>query len=622
MHDGGARCRGPAVRWVAVALVVLGLSGAYAAEHLGYYEDVEGTVPLEQVPDAPFTPVERGVARGYGDLATVHWFEVRVVPDVAERWYLLHLRPHHVDDVRLYELRGGGLRHVETVGMYADAVSDPRNPGLAGFVLEPGPAPATYFVAISTRDSMAVSMQVLGASEARRVFLRTAVLSIAYVALALAAIFATVASFAFHRDPIFLAFAVAQAVWLASFTLLEGYPVFGSVWGAPVGPAFDVSIPLATLAANLFHGTVFARYGTRRFAAWGFGPWAATSAVAATLVAAGFVTAGLQVNGVAVVATPFVQLIGAASLLERHPRPNGVIVAYAVLGLVTLGWVGSLVGATQPSPLTEWAPLAYGISTLALMFSIVVQFEREAYARLHEAERQVQAWRARRDAERRARAQRVEVLDAIDHDVRNAFGVIGMNVPWSGLPPKARSRSEAAFHAVEQGLDRMRQLEARADQAADEGPWERRYVVAGLRELVMQRYATSDAVAVTGDRSLAVRVDPYAFENAFGELLDNAAKYAAPGTRPAVSVQRRPGAGSGATWIASVCVSNDVSHDAALDVERVFDRHYRGDHGASLPGEGMGLGVARSFVHRLGGTIEVTFEKGVFEVWIRLPAEA
>jgi signal transduction histidine kinase len=607
---------------VGVALVLLTLSGAYAAEHLGYYDDVEGTVPLEQVPDAPFTPVERGVARGYGDLATVHWFEVHVVPDVTERWHLLHLRPHHVDDVRLYELRGGGLRHVETIGMYADAVSDPRNPGLAGFVLEPGPAPTTYYVAISTRDSMAVSMQVLGASEARTVFLRTVVLSIAYVALAAAAIFATVASFAFHRDPIFLAFAVAQAVWLASFTLLEGYPVFGSVWGAPVGPAFDVSIPLATLAANLFHGTVFARYGTRRFAAWGFGPWAATSAVAATLVAAGFVTAGLQVNGVAVVATPFVQLIGAALLLERHPRPNGVIVAYAVLGLVTLGWVGSLVGATQPSPLTEWAPLAYGISTLALMFSIVVQFEREAYARLHEAERQVQAWRARRDAERRARAQRVEVLDAIDHDVRNAFGVIGMNVPWSGLPPKARSRSEAAFHAVEQGLERMRRLEEKADEAADEGPWERRYVVASLRELVTQRYATSDAVAVTGDRSLAVRVDPYAFENAFGELLDNAVKYATSGMRPAVSVQRLPGAGSGATWIASVCVSNDVSHDAALDVERVFDRHYRGDHGASLPGEGMGLGVARSFVHRLGGTIEVTFEKGVFEVWIRLPAEA
>ena len=622
MDDEGTSRRSWAVRWLGVAVVVLALSSAWAAEHLGYYEDAEGTVPLAQVPDLPFTPLDRGVAQGYGGVTTVHWFEVHVGAATTEPWRLLHLRPHHVDEVRLYEQTDGTLRHVRTTGMYAAGGSDPRNPGLAGFVLDAEATPTTYYVAVSTRDSMALSFRVLGASQARAVFLRTVLPAAAYVALVLAAIVATLASFALHRDALFLAFAAAQVAWLTSFVLLEGYPLFGASWSGLGGPAFDHTIPLATLMANVFHATVFMRYGVNRFVVWGFGLVVATSAVAMAWVAAGFVTLGLQMNGVAVVVTPFLQVIGAVGLLGRRPRPNGVIAAYATLALVTLGWVGSLVGATQPTLLTEWAPLAYGVSTIVLMFAIVVGFERDTHARLREAERLVEGWRTRREAEQRAGAKRVEVLDAIEHEVRNAFGVIGMNVPWSTLPPKARSRSEGAFHAVEQGLDRMRRLEVGTGDAAVEEGRERRYLVASLRELVVRRLGTPDAAAVTGDRSVAVRVDAYAFDSAFGELLANAGKYAAPTTRPAVSVQRVRGVGPAAASFASVRVRNDVPRGVTLDVDAVFERQYRGELDEALPGEGMGLALARTFVHRMGGTIGATLEKGVFEVWIRLPADA
>ena len=94
-----------------------------------------------------------------------------------------------------------------------------------------------------------------------------------------------------------------------------------------------------------------------------------------------------------------------------------------------------------------------------------------------------------------------------------------------------------------------------------------------------------------------VMLDPVLFEQVLFNLLDNAAKYAPPGT--AVTLR---GARDGARVHLDVLDEGDGIPEA--DRERIFDKFYRvraGDR--KRAGTGLGLAICRGFMEAMGGTI-------------------
>ena len=100
--------------------------------------------------------------------------------------------------------------------------------------------------------------------------------------------------------------------------------------------------------------------------------------------------------------------------------------------------------------------------------------------------------------------------------------------------------------------------------------------------------------------------DRLAIEQIFGNLLDNASKYLAPG-RPGVIAVRGRSVGP----LAIFEVEDNGRGIAPGDHERVFELFRRSGQ-QDVPGEGIGLAYVRQLVYRLGGTIglESTFGKG------------
>ena len=100
--------------------------------------------------------------------------------------------------------------------------------------------------------------------------------------------------------------------------------------------------------------------------------------------------------------------------------------------------------------------------------------------------------------------------------------------------------------------------------------------------------------------------DRLAIEQVFGNLLDNAAKYLAPG-RPGVITERGTATGP----LAIFEVEDNGRGIAPGDHERVFELFRRSGQ-QDVPGEGIGLAYVRQLVYRLGGTIELdsTFGEG------------
>jgi two-component system sensor histidine kinase KdpD len=95
-----------------------------------------------------------------------------------------------------------------------------------------------------------------------------------------------------------------------------------------------------------------------------------------------------------------------------------------------------------------------------------------------------------------------------------------------------------------------------------------------------------------------LRLDPILFEQVLFNLLDNAAKYAPPGSRIDVHA-RRDGD------VVAIEVIDEGPGIPPGDLERVFDKFYRAQaQDRRRAGTGLGLAICRGFIEAQGGRIE------------------
>src|SRR6266851_2554713 len=139
----------------------------------------------------------------------------------------------------------------------------------------------------------------------------------------------------------------------------------------------------------------------------------------------------------------------------------------------------------------------------------------------------------------------------------------------------------------------------------------------------LARVATGFGQATPSHRVLAHLPTPLPAINAdldrlgqvMNNLLSNAARYSAPGTAIRITgVEVEDGV--------EIQVADQGPGVAPEDCERIFEKFYRGKHGATLAvrGTGLGLAVARQLVEAHGGQIGVRSSLGQGSTfWVRLP---
>jgi two-component system sensor histidine kinase KdpD len=115
-----------------------------------------------------------------------------------------------------------------------------------------------------------------------------------------------------------------------------------------------------------------------------------------------------------------------------------------------------------------------------------------------------------------------------------------------------------------------------------------------------------------------LELDAVLFEQVLFNLLDNAAKYAPPGTTISIRSVRDK------DWV-SLQILDEGDGIPAEELESVFDKFYRvqkGDH--VRPGTGLGLAISRGFVEAMHGTISAAnrSDRSGAVLTIRLPIPA
>jgi signal transduction histidine kinase len=105
------------------------------------------------------------------------------------------------------------------------------------------------------------------------------------------------------------------------------------------------------------------------------------------------------------------------------------------------------------------------------------------------------------------------------------------------------------------------------------------------------------------ERGCWVDGDEVKLERALANLLGNAIKFSPPGSKVSVAVDR----GVDHAMVAVSDQGPGISGDARA---RIFEVFHREEHTAHLPGQGLGLFIAKQVVESHGGTIGVNSEPG------------
>ena len=268
-------------------------------------------------------------------------------------------------------------------------------------------------------------------------------------------------------------------------------------------------------------------------------------------------------------------------------------------------------------PALTYSPLKMGVKPIGVMVSSSQDIERgtsEAIAglvalALERARflREVSHTEALRQSDELKSA----LLASVSHDLRTpltairaaADSLLDETITWD------RTASHEFHSIISEEVNRLTRLvqnllEMARIEAGELKLSKRWEAVSEIFNNVMVRCATSlrnhRVTLEPEDSQLMVRADSRLIAEALVNLVENAAKYSPPGTE--ISISARPENGE-----LIVAVKDQGVGIAPDEVNRVFDKFYRGVHlpGKQTSGTGMGLSIAKGIIEAHGGRIWV-----------------
>ena len=213
------------------------------------------------------------------------------------------------------------------------------------------------------------------------------------------------------------------------------------------------------------------------------------------------------------------------------------------------------------------------------------------------------------EAARRSEQLRTAVLDALAHDIKTPLTAIraassgllevGSLAPAQNelvtlIDNEAGRLDEITNRLL--GMARLDEKEVRVNRASI-----RLDLLVRLTVAAFEGRAADHAINATGlSDNITVSGDEQLLRMGLAQLIDNAIKYSAPQSGIAIRAERR-----GTDIVLSV--SNQGALIPASDLERIFERFYRGSGTSQhVPGTGLGLSITRKIAAAHSGRVWAT----------------
>ncbi len=287
----------------------------------------------------------------------------------------------------------------------------------------------------------------------------------------------------------------------------------------------------------------------------------------------------------------------AAEWCQAHDTETGTgtatlpSVPWRFFPLRSHGVVAGVLGARAAAP--PPAPIVQTLATLADQTALALERARLAMQT------------ARTEAHEDSQKLRNALLSSLSHDLRTPLTAIrGAAETLSSLGEQLDSATRAdLLAAITQDAARMGKFLGNITDMArvESGVLDikrERLALEAVAEAAIARTpgALYTAVNIAPDAT-HVRADPTLLEQVLVNLLENAVKYAPPGSRISISAQRQ----GNDVWLS---VADEGVGIPPAELQAVFDSFFRASRGDRVaPGTGLGLAIAKAFTEAMGGRI-------------------
>ncbi len=621
-------------RYLALLLIILSLMPAFCgaradsavpvllqAPYAGWLRDPAGQLTIDDVAarDSEFQPLEGALSRGH--TRDVYWLRLSLSPaQVAANDYWLILPPPLLDDVRIFSWQADESRWSERRGGNALPFNVRENAyrSVAFPLLDGGAAPV-FYLRVASSGPLAVAPQLWPASALHVAMDRTTLMAGGFLGVMAATALINLLGWLVTRRDIYGLFALFVACSALRWAGLDGLISQHFSPDNAVLPRLidDVLLGAQTVTGSLCQIRLLRLAG--RFP---------------------FILRYYQLGGVAtgllVMLTPWIGYFGELSTLMFFcllPAPLLSIPAYArlwregelsgrLISLVlplhflvmwpailgNLGWLPFL------PVFAHAARVAVLPVVLALHISIALQ-TREAERARDAARHQVAQVQAASERERRAREEREYFLAMIAHEVRTPVAVIDAAAHSLRLLDEHKGDPDlraGRYENIRNAVARMRTLMELAEteerlQAGGSAINPGLLDLAGISRDALASFgaAISERVAITAPETQpSIEGDARLLYFALLNMIDNAAKYADPGTPIRIDIGASHDSDTGRRgvhWRIRDC--GPGIPESKADV--IFDKYLRLDESSSQPGLGLGLALAREIVAKHAGYLRL-----------------
>lgn len=603
--------------------LVANLGGAYAfdidrTDHLVSAEvffDGSSTMDINALESAVFRAFNRRPLRGYTAGAT--WFRLVVRPAPEGQTLFLRIRPNNRNHFTLFtpdDREPGGWRTSRT-GNLVDWQDRPSFSLGLGFPIQPLGI-TTYYLRLETLANRSVDIDVLTQAEAARQQIASNLSHFTYLFLILLVVVWGLYASSNMRDRLLLLFALSHSMYFVLAIMSWGY-VDALVPDSTIGTDFFYWVVLlTTTVAFSFHFRMISIFGLSRAVRLALTSVIALNAVAIGLMWMGSLTLALSVNNLAILL--LAPLLFVASLLQREsqgiPRKSIRLIYYGLLLLSVFFhltpvfgieifplWIDHRTGPGYSSQLLQ-GYLNFGMVS-ALLFGhflhargrfLLAQSQAIAIA-LNVAEAEV-VWQ-------KDLLKKQEAFTAmLTHELKNPLASIRLTVDalGSGDQRDISSRLSRINNALKD-IDALVEHCVLVD-SIEQGLVQLYLVDLDPKQFVLDTLAkfplAQQASIIIPQNLPTITTDERLLDFALSNLLENAFKYTVNHTSVQLSVSADPDS-EGVIFE----VSNLLFPGSQPDLNKIFDKYFRGAHTNGRRGTGLGLFLVRWIASRMGGSV-------------------
>jgi signal transduction histidine kinase len=588
-----------------------------------YAEDVSGTLDFEKAQKLPFQPFIGAFAKGYSH--STFWIRLKIEPQGAKapskvlgNSIVLRIRPPYLREIEVFDPKTPTTHRRLSGDLHPSSGDEYRSFNL-NFVLETMDASREIYIRLKTSSSTmsffeAYHLYDLQEADQNQTIFFSIYLFFLFVTFVLAVIF-----YRIDRDCLFAAYALKQFSYILWAVAVFGiYRYYTDNLFIPSAVYMCGAVVCVTLASQMFDVLFFKDLGAPKALLVVMVALMGLPIIGVFFLTVGDFMSGMRITLLTVFVFPIVTAVGAFFVRKKnvpetiisHALPSWVIIsAYGLIAVLLIVSVLPQLGLFSGTSFSLYSNVAHSIVSSIILISVLLY--RMALNRKKEGHVRLALFDAEQNLirEQSFGKERDMLMSMLTHELQTPLAAIQMSIATKNVQYEKMADVTQAVQDINSILSRC--LDASRIEANTIHPVLSDVDMVSLVQDLIKASSDSHRYHLDAVADVQIRTDQGLLQIILLNILENAQRYSLPKKEIRVHLcplEKQDGV--------EITVVNCVPNGEWPDIEKLFNKFYRGTHAHRVSGSGLGLYIVKALVEKIGGRI--TCEKAEPDICFRL----